>query len=100
MEGLEWVFIMSVINTQALTYIQDDLYGGNWEWEPDSGLRNWYFGTPQYDALKGTRIGKMVSNLVLGGFSRSTRRVRQIITWPIEIVVNMRLDMYRGHCPV
>jgi hypothetical protein len=55
----------------------------------------WEYATAEYDAILGTRIGKVVSYIVLGAFARGTRRIRRIVTWPAggEQAVFLRFDI-------
>lgn len=82
-DGLRYVFVRTVVNEETFAFVQRQLYteahGLQW---PNWGPQAWDIGTPQYDALLGTRIGKVVAYLVLGAFDRGTRRIKQIYTWP------------------
>ncbi|KAJ5665713.1 uncharacterized protein N7477_008161 [Penicillium maclennaniae] len=95
-DRLRYVFVRNVVNEETLDFVQHQLYteahGPKWpHWVP----RAWKVGTPRYDALLGTRIGKVVGYLVLGAFDRGTRRIKQIYTWPSMSgsSVNFRFDI-------
>ncbi|KAJ6108035.1 hypothetical protein N7523_009358 [Penicillium sp. IBT 18751x] len=95
-DRLRYVFVRNVVNEETLEFVQHHLYteahGPKWpHWVP----RAWKVGTPRYDALLGTRIGKVVGYLVLGAFDRGTRRIKQIYTWPSMSgsSVNLRFDI-------
>ncbi|KAJ5376843.1 hypothetical protein N7509_013729 [Penicillium cosmopolitanum] len=56
----------------------------------------WEHGTPKYDALLGTRIGKLISYIVLGGFERGSFRIARVVTWSSWLLgarANMRFDI-------
>ncbi|KAJ5167133.1 uncharacterized protein N7482_005914 [Penicillium canariense] len=79
---LRYVFVACVINENTLGFLSKQLYTQptlNLSW-PDQTPRSWIYGTPEYDGLLGTRIGKLVAYLVLGAFARGTRRISQIVT--------------------
>ncbi|KAJ5149441.1 hypothetical protein N7448_001019 [Penicillium atrosanguineum] len=95
-DGLRYVFVRTVVNQETLDFVQLELYteayGLEWpSWVP----RAWDIGTPQCDALLGTRIGKVVGYLILGAFDRGTRRIKRIYTWPSMSgsSVNFRFDL-------
>ena len=95
-DGLRYVFVRTVVNEETRDFVQLQLYTEAHELEWPSWVpRAWDVGTPQYDALLGTRIGKVVGYLVLGAVNRGTRRIKQIYTWPSMSVnsVNFRFDI-------
>ncbi|KAJ5569896.1 uncharacterized protein N7459_009326 [Penicillium hispanicum] len=95
---LKVVFMLYVVNDETLEFIRETLYTqlNNISW-PGGGRRSWDFGTPEYDALLGTRLGKLAAYLLLGAFNRGTRRISRIITWPNRPVkkaaVHLRFDI-------
>ncbi|KAJ5733111.1 hypothetical protein N7533_013558 [Penicillium manginii] len=101
---LRYVFVYMVINPETLRFIQTQLYS------EDKGLRwavsqsdvdledpeTWEHGTPEYDALLGTRIGKLISYIVIGGFERGSFRIARVAIWPSWLLgprVQMRFDI-------
>lgn len=40
----------------------------------------WEWGTPEYQALLGTEIGKVMTCFVLGAFEREGRRIARIVS--------------------
>lgn len=78
-DTLEQVFIMDVQNENTDRFIVQELYtevnGLGW---PDEEVRYWQRDTPEFNALLGTDLGKVVASLVLGAFERGTRRISQI----------------------
>ncbi|KAJ5983366.1 hypothetical protein N7481_005465 [Penicillium waksmanii] len=99
LQFLRYIFILGVINKQTISCIKDDLYGANGDdnlpagWPSGSGLQEWNHGTPQFDALMGTRIGKTVASILLSAFPRGTRRIGKIATWPCASSANIRFDL-------
>lgn len=83
-ESLKRVFVCDIANTATVDLIKNKLYsqanGLSW---PDPNVRIWEYGTPEYQALLGTPIGKMVAALVLGAFPRGTRRIVRIASWQV-----------------
>ena len=87
LESLRYVFVTTVIESETREFILNEL-----DW---AGFhQRWPIGTPEYDALLGTRIGKVVAYLVLGAFERGTRRITRINLWPDTAGgLNMRFDI-------
>jgi hypothetical protein len=96
--SLKHIFVFSVINDVTETFLKRQLYteANGLQWlRDDDVLQTWAFGIPEYDALLGTPIGKLVAKLVLGAFDRGTRRIRQVVTWSTwsQQSMNMRFDI-------
>lgn len=96
---LRYIYILNVINDQTISCIKNDLYCADGDamwpsgWPSGSGLQEWNHGTPQFDALMGTRIGKTVAYILLSAFPRGTRRIGKIATWPCASSAHMRFDL-------
>lgn len=85
---LRYVFVVDVQNEQTKHYVETQLYTldeNGWVVR-ETAVKIWDYGTPQYQSLLGTRIGKMLAYLVLGAFPRGTRRIARIATWYAETV--------------
>ncbi|CAI7592911.1 unnamed protein product [Penicillium manginii] len=86
MNTLRHVFVQHIINEETAPFVKDLLYSENninrrgLSW-PASVPQVWDYGTPEYDGLIGSRIGKFVAYLVLSAFLRGTRRIARIETW-------------------
>lgn len=101
-QELRYVFVDGVINVKTKGLIIDELYPSiGVEWLPDHCDEHtptiWEFGTPGYDAILGSPIGRLVAFIVLGGFPRGTHRIRKIVIWPNtkmqEAASDMRFDI-------
>lgn len=80
-EKLRYVFRVDVVNEETKDLVTKQLYpqkGLRW---PDHKPRVWKHGTPEYKALLGTVNGRGVAALVLGGFERGTKTIREVHTW-------------------
>jgi hypothetical protein len=88
MPTLKYVCIMNIINEQTAPLVKGVLY-------PRRGIRFstmandqphlvWAHGTPEYQEILGTAIGKAVCYLLLSSFSRGTRRISRILTWGVR----------------
>ncbi|KAJ5166394.1 uncharacterized protein N7482_005175 [Penicillium canariense] len=79
---LRYVFVCSVVNVETMDFVEKQLYTpmNNLSF-PSREERSWEEGTPEYQALLGTRIGKVVANFVLCTFDRGTKRIARIVTW-------------------
>ncbi|KAJ5701348.1 hypothetical protein N7488_008896 [Penicillium malachiteum] len=92
---LKHVMVLNIVNTDTQHLIMYTL-----------GLRNqWYprkcyeYGTPEYQALIGTEIGRIVAGLVLSAFPRGTARISRVFTSNVTGVAQMRLDIERTLSP-
>ncbi|KAJ5173070.1 hypothetical protein N7492_005663 [Penicillium capsulatum] len=88
-EGLQYVFMLSIQNAQTQHLIMHDMYP-SW---PITTPGMWEYGTQEYEELLGTRIGRIVGYLVLGGFSRGSRRIVRIIVYCVDGTLEMRFDI-------
>lgn len=93
MENLRYVFVTGILNWQTRTYVRQDLCGG--VWPPEVQPQRFEHGTPEFDGLLGTRIGRTVGYLVLGGFARGTRRIARVLVWSVGIgqFMDLRFDI-------
>ena len=97
-ETLRHVFVTTVVNRDTLPFV-NYLYHNHRE-ELDFGeLKEWTSEDDgeDFQALLGTRIGKIVAYLVLGAFERGTRRIARIVTWRAGSPrsLQMRFDIER-----
>lgn len=92
MARLRYVIVGHVINTETFGLVKNSIYtrenGLDWDTDPRKPIthepQTWIHGSDEYDALLGSRIGKVVAYLVLGGYKRGTRQITRIVTWPAE----------------
>lgn len=95
LDTLRHIFLNIVINEDTKHLIKTLLYtserGLSW---PDDERRIWEYPTPEYHAILGTRIGKVVGYFVLGAFTRGTRRVSRIVSWAgVLETITLRFDL-------
>lgn len=99
LEELRHVFVRDVMNQNTSDFITSTLYPfGN----SDPSILSWpvyqprscEHGTPEYDALLGTTLGRMIAYLVLGAFQRGSRRIQRIVIWSNGLAQpHMRFDI-------
>ncbi|KAJ5783315.1 uncharacterized protein N7518_008992 [Penicillium psychrosexuale] len=77
-DSLKYVYMIDVCNKDTRSFVMDELYteANGYTWEKDT--INCIPGTPEFEALLGTKLGRTVAHLVLGAFKRGTRRISQI----------------------
>ncbi|KAJ5595024.1 uncharacterized protein N7459_001232 [Penicillium hispanicum] len=82
-DTLKHIYVCDIVHRQTKEFVSQTLYSAmNDLYYPQcSEARAWEYGTPEYQALLGTRIGKVVAYFVLGTYSRGTRRIGSIVTW-------------------
>lgn len=108
-ESLTCCFVCSVINVNTTKFIErlytkkgypfTCLFGDNWR--EVAKVRVWEFGTAEYKALLGTRVGGVVASLVLGAFPPGTKRITSIQTNykpintpnPEMFILNMKFEI-------
>ncbi|KAJ5654260.1 hypothetical protein N7490_001263 [Penicillium lividum] len=92
LDELRYVFATTIINWQTSHFVTVDLYS---VWPGEA--RTWEFGSKEYEELLGTRIGRTVAYLVLGGFERGSRRIARIVTYCEDVGacgdLNIRFDI-------
>jgi hypothetical protein len=93
LESLKTVLVVdSTVETKE--FVKNQLYpmkGLRW---PDGGVqRSWVNGKPEFEALLGTKVGRVVARLVLGAFERGSKRIYNIVTWGDAGRVQMRFDI-------
>lgn len=97
-DSLKRVFVNDIANEKTCEFIKKQLYTrpNKLSW-PDPKARIWEHGTPEYQALLGTPIGKMVAAMVLGGFAPGTRRIARIASWQAgsNLMPQLRFDIER-----
>lgn len=96
-DTLKQVYVCLVENRETLPFIRKHVYteANNLTW-PTSGEQTWDFATNPdiFDMILGTRIGKVVSYIVLGSFPRGTRHIARIVTIPsFAETVHIRFDI-------
>ncbi|QQK45797.1 Beta-glucuronidase [Penicillium digitatum] len=78
-DTLKYVYMLDVCNKDTCSFVKEELYtrshGLSW---PDGQIRDWVPGTPEFEALLGTKLGQTVAHLVLGAFRRGTHRISRI----------------------
>lgn len=92
-ESLQNVFVTIIMNSQTRDYLEKHLYSDflsrdEKDWNSYSSVHEcpmhiqaWEHGSEEFEALMGTRIGRTVAYLVLGGFPRGTRRIARIFVY-------------------
>ncbi|KAJ5664572.1 hypothetical protein N7507_005303 [Penicillium longicatenatum] len=98
LDDLRCVFVNDIVNRNTVDFFLEHIH--NKEFYDDfpgqtSVPQTWDHGSPEYDGLLGTRIGKVVAYLVLGAFKRGTRRISRIVTYSSKEIntIHMRFDI-------
>lgn len=93
METLRHVFVCNVVNDQTFPILRR-LYAtrrpGTWN---NGQVAIWEESDRDFPTLLGTRIGKVVTYMVLGAFDRGSRRIARIATWHSLEGIHMRFDL-------
>ncbi|KAJ5671377.1 hypothetical protein N7507_000504 [Penicillium longicatenatum] len=98
LKDLRCVFVNCIVNKNTIGFIMDHIYKPEIFAEfPDLDFVPvaWDYGTPEYDGLLGTRIGRVVAYLILEAFERGARRISRITTYMSEglSATHLRFDI-------
>lgn len=88
-ESLRYVFALCVVNVQTQHLLMHDIYP-SW---PRTAPDIWEYGSQQYEEIIGTRIGRTVGYLMLGGFARGSRRIARIVVFCVDSTLQIRFDI-------
>ncbi|KAJ5266935.1 hypothetical protein N7478_009743 [Penicillium angulare] len=81
-DTLRHVFLWAVTNQDTFAFLHRFLYtaehGLRW---PSEEPRSFEYGSPEFDGLLGTRLGKLICYLVLEAWPRGTRRITRVVTY-------------------
>ena len=67
--GLQCIMLSDVVNFETYDLVRDFLYSeANFLQWPSLKPRTWDSNTPEFNSILGTRIGRLVANIVLGSF--------------------------------
>ncbi|KAJ5622764.1 hypothetical protein N7490_011369 [Penicillium lividum] len=84
-DTLKHIVVSDVVNKETKRFVKRQLYTDHvfedteLQWPTDQ-LVGWGYNTWEYKSLVGTKIGAVVSQILLGAFKRGTRRVSKIYT--------------------
>ncbi|KAJ5953310.1 hypothetical protein N7454_000206 [Penicillium verhagenii] len=92
-EGLKYVFVDNIVNEETNSFMWTFIYP---EWKKglrDAPPKSFAYNTADYQALLGTRIGKVVVYFLLNTFARGTRRISKIVSWVENYTLQLRFDI-------
>ncbi|KAJ5938944.1 hypothetical protein N7466_002078 [Penicillium verhagenii] len=95
LRGLRCIYVTDIINRETREYIFRILHRNRSTHPPQIWTRN----MEEFAEIMGTRIGRTVAYILLGGFVRSTCRIRRIVSWrtgsesEINAHVHLRFDI-------
>jgi hypothetical protein len=94
MSDLRYIVLNNVVNLDTGELIRSKLYSelNGLQW-PDERPMSWTLGTPEFDSLLSTRMGKLVAYIILGAFPQGNRQIDRIVTWPGALGIHMRFDI-------
>ncbi|KAJ5476235.1 hypothetical protein N7475_001964 [Penicillium sp. IBT 31633x] len=97
MNTLRHIVYTDVANVQTGPYIRYVLYPNilNIPWDQATlyECARFQHGTPQYQELLGTALGRSAAALVLARFPRGTMRISQIVTWCDSTAPQIRFQL-------
>lgn len=91
------VFMENVVNDDTLGFVRNFIYTEREFRRVDSiceaPRKSFQVGTPQYYALLGTQMGKIVVYFLLNSFGPGVRHIRKITTWYERYTLQLRFDI-------
>jgi hypothetical protein len=94
--SLRHIFVLDIENSDTRGLIKKKIYTGANSLsypDPEQPGRVWERGTPEYQALLGTEIGKVMACFVLGAFGQGNRRISRIVSWALPGSPYLELDI-------
>jgi hypothetical protein len=79
-------------DTRDLVQTQIFSAGNGLDWKT-SGNQTFAFGTAEYEAILGTRVGSVASYFIIGAFPRGTHRFSQIKVYASVDFFHLRFDI-------
>ncbi|KAJ5357164.1 hypothetical protein N7541_004322 [Penicillium brevicompactum] len=79
LQDLKHIWVTDIQNHDTARFINNFIYAAGTELEyPRDAVITWNSSSPQYNALLGTALGKMVGCFILGAFGQGVKRISQI----------------------
>ncbi|KAJ6095987.1 hypothetical protein N7486_006733 [Penicillium sp. IBT 16267x] len=98
LEELKYVFVENVVNDETMEFVRYFIYP---EYRmhvylQEAPRKSFRYGTAEYQALLGTRIGKVVIYFLLNSFAPGTRHIGKIATLFVGYTLQFRFDIDRS----
>ncbi|KAJ5256921.1 hypothetical protein N7478_013025 [Penicillium angulare] len=94
--NLRHIFVDTVANEETRNFFRDYIYPGFFgEEDPikDAPYKVFEHGTPNFQALLGTRIGKIIVYFLLNAHAPGTRTIQRIVSWVKNYSLHLRFDL-------
>ncbi|KAJ5476326.1 hypothetical protein N7475_002055 [Penicillium sp. IBT 31633x] len=93
-ESLKYIYMLDVCNGDTKHFVTKRLYSkSNGLYWPDGTIREWENGTPEFEGLLGTQLGRTAACVLLGAFERGTRRIARIRTYHAYEGLQIRFEI-------
>lgn len=91
-EEIKYIFFDNIANPQTRVLLTQII--PQWWNKPVKELLPFEYGTREYTEIMGSRIGRLVGHIILGGFTPGTRRIARINVYkPVIGVMSLRFDI-------
>ncbi|CAI7667118.1 unnamed protein product [Penicillium crustosum] len=81
LESVKHVIVNEVQENATEPFIEEQIYPSRKELiYPSAEPQTWDYATPEFRAIMGTPIGKVVGSFILGSFGQGVKRVSRIVT--------------------
>jgi hypothetical protein len=79
LNGLKYIFMNNILEPSTEPFIEEQIYPSREGAKYRSAERqNWDYPSPEFSAIMGTPIGKVVGSFILGAFGQGVKRVARI----------------------
>lgn len=93
-ESLKYIYMLDVCNGDTKHFVTKRLYNkANGLCWPDETIREWENGTPEFEGLLGTQLGRTAACVLLGAFERGTRRIARVRTYYAYEALQIRFEL-------
>jgi hypothetical protein len=82
LDGLKYIFMNDIQEPSTEPFIEEEIYPSREGVKYRSAeLQTWDYPSPEFRAIMGTPIGKVVGSFILGAFGQGVKRVARIVTF-------------------
>ncbi|CAG7940434.1 unnamed protein product [Penicillium nalgiovense] len=82
LDGLKYIFMNDILEASTEPFIEEQIYPSREGAKYRSAERQtWDYPSPEFSAIMGTPIGKVVGSFILGAFGQGVKRVARIVTF-------------------
>jgi hypothetical protein len=94
LENLKHIWVLDVKNEDTLAFIKGHIYTRGTECQyPRDAIITWASGYPQFNALLGTPLGKVVGYFLLSSFGQGVKHIARVSLYKSGSVLQLQFDI-------